>query len=1303
MAILYSDVERLEATTAALPALVRGRADGFETDLLHRYVHFYDAGGSLHWTPDEYRASVGVEWTSPIDGAIPKWDAATARAVNSLLSEAGSVVTMTGSFQITTLAAGGYVKAASTSGLLSVQTGVPWGDLTSVPSTFAPAAHVLDGAVHTVSGKTPGHFLKALTADTFGFAVHGLTYSDVGAAPTSHAVNAATYGYGDGTNAGHLRVGTGIDVTTGTISVAYGATGSTACVGNDSRLSDARTPTAHAITGAEHTVTGKTVGYILMVTGAGNTFDWQAPAVSADQYVKVSAVDTTASYLSSKLLASTGISLTASGAGNETYTAAVTGNLATLRGLSDATGWLYNNGSGTLSWSTPPLVQHALDSTIYHSIGSLSTGYFPYILTDKLVNSILTQTSTTDVNILGSAHIGTSSAAAALYFGPIAGASGDYGGYILFNTSNVRYNWSIASNFVNNALTFLPSTLAGGATYTTPVLTILNTGAVTLSSLADASVGYVKSSTVGLLSRQTGVPWGDLTSVPSSFTPAQHALDSTTYHSLGSLSTTYFPYVLTDKLVNSLLSQSAQTITMQYAGTVSFVVDNNIPPDASHAPSKLSFIASYTGIGGWTKILSDTSLLVTVTSGYLELHDGTGTKVQSLVAGGYVKADTSGLLSAQTGIPYGDLTLSGKTVGYVLTVTGTGSTCDWAAPVGITGSGTTNYIPLWTSSSAQGISSTYQFQDATVPNHLYRYNTIWTAAGGLLRGAWVGDTRYAIRFTNTTYGFQIEQLDCGVAPDVGELHGQFFILKPSIYAWPTMILDDFSSNTWIYAGGNVDIGGGINASLPRIRIASDGGIAFGNRAQTYGVDEYGLGTFDVDGDCYFGHTTGTRSASSLIGRTKISVSSSQAVGTFYNSSGVAGVTINASTGIIIGGTSVSGTSLLTVDGMTTSYQLKNNVGFRYVTSNNDYSMVNIGCANSSGGYVNLYDLNGTIKTVLNSDGDSYFLGGNLCIGGATPDMRLTIIGANAKAGSPESVFRMKSSDASQPLMITFTIGNDATAGSRYAELDVIEQGVAARKLILGQDLLINTLAAGYVKSSAAGLLSYQVGVPWADVTSKDAIPSTTGTAKGDLICYSASNTPIRLAIGTDGQVLTADAASTGGVKWTAASGSSFPSYTYWGDTLEIGDGSSEWNSIAMGAIAQDSVHTRTVVRLTDQTTEEMVGAWNTLLPTATNIILKFASRATVAQGGATQAVYKLYISEENDNSAYGAWSGTALTAIDIPASNILFQYDTQTISYATLSLTAGRIYKFMLTRAPAEAADNLPCDLATKMIKVDFS
>ncbi|MFA6045903.1 MAG: hypothetical protein WC718_13050 [Phycisphaerales bacterium] len=46
----------------------------------------------------------------------------------------------------------------------------------------APAAHALIDAIgHTASGLTTGHFLKATGATTYGFAAHGLTYTDVGA------------------------------------------------------------------------------------------------------------------------------------------------------------------------------------------------------------------------------------------------------------------------------------------------------------------------------------------------------------------------------------------------------------------------------------------------------------------------------------------------------------------------------------------------------------------------------------------------------------------------------------------------------------------------------------------------------------------------------------------------------------------------------------------------------------------------------------------------------------------------------------------------------------------------------------------------------------------------------------------------------------------------------------------------------------------------------------------------------------------------------------------------------------------
>lgn len=55
-------------------------------------------------------------------------------------------------------------------------------------------------------------------------------------------------------------------------------------------------------------------------------------------------------------------------------------------------------------------------------------------------------------------------------------------------------------------------------------------------------------------------------------------------------------------------------------------------------------------------------------------------------------------------------------------------------------------------------------------------------------------------------------------------------------------------------------------------------------------------------------------------------------------------------------------------------------------------------------------------------------------------------------------------------------------------------------------------------------------------TASGNIANTLTTTKGDIIAASAASAPARVAVGSDGQVLTADAASTSGVKWADASG-----------------------------------------------------------------------------------------------------------------------------------------------------------------------
>jgi hypothetical protein len=112
----------------------------------------------------------GVSYFTSLLDAFPSYAALGSRylRVNSGETgvEAGAAIT---------------VSAAAPSGGAD---GDVWIQYDALPSV---AAHQLDSAAfHTVSGLTPGHFLKATGAGSFGFAAHGLDAAAVGAAAAGH-------------------------------------------------------------------------------------------------------------------------------------------------------------------------------------------------------------------------------------------------------------------------------------------------------------------------------------------------------------------------------------------------------------------------------------------------------------------------------------------------------------------------------------------------------------------------------------------------------------------------------------------------------------------------------------------------------------------------------------------------------------------------------------------------------------------------------------------------------------------------------------------------------------------------------------------------------------------------------------------------------------------------------------------------------------------------------------------------------------------------------------------------------------
>jgi hypothetical protein len=73
---------------------------------------------------------------------------------------------------------------------------------------------------------------------------------------------------------------------------------------------------------------------------------------------------------------------------------------------------------------------------------------------------------------------------------------------------------------------------------------------------------------------------------------------------------------------------------------------------------------------------------------------------------------------------------------------------------------------------------------------------------------------------------------------------------------------------------------------------------------------------------------------------------------------------------------------------------------------------------------------------------------------------------------------------------------------------------------------------GQVLSKASGT---DLDFTWVAQDDSNAIQNAIVDAKGDLIAATAADTPARLAVGTNGQVLTADSTAATGLKWATAS------------------------------------------------------------------------------------------------------------------------------------------------------------------------
>jgi len=103
------------------------------------------------------------------------------------------------------------------------------------------------------------------------------------------------------------------------------------------------------------------------------------------------------------------------------------------------------------------------------------------------------------------------------------------------------------------------------------------------------------------------------------------------------------------------------------------------------------------------------------------------------------------------------------------------------------------------------------------------------------------------------------------------------------------------------------------------------------------------------------------------------------------------------------------------------------------------------------------------------------------------------------------------------------------------DTDLVKDGAAAIRT-LGQaiDTSLQDLEGGTTNQVLAKNSDTDMDFKW--VADASGIPATIFDAKGDLIVASAADTAARLAVGTNGYILTANSGATNGIEWAAPAG-----------------------------------------------------------------------------------------------------------------------------------------------------------------------